>query len=226
MPLNGAAFASSRPPRNRRDALMRMRLVHALAELACERGLGSVSADQVAALAGVGGRDFAARFASLDDCVLAGCAEALARARRSALAAAGGSIERDPLRALDGILEFVALESELAGLCLARLLAAGPYGMLPGRGGAQSRAASRELLPALALAGAALDVLDALPGCSEASLMQAAGLQSTERAARLAAALRALGLLAPAPAPNTLTDAGRELKRLFVSRARPGWTSA
>ena len=226
MALSGAASAGSRVPRGRRDALIRMRLVHALAELACERDLGSLSAAQVATLAGVGTSDFAARFQSLEDCVQAGCAEALTRARRSARAAARGSIEGDPLRALDGVLQFVTFESELAGLCLAALRAAGPGAMLPARGAGEARAAARELLPALAPAGAALDVLDALPGCSDASLAQAAGLGGTVRALRLTGAMRTLGLLDATAAGNSLTHAGRELKWLFISRARPGWTAA
>ncbi len=219
MAFGGAGLGRPRAQRDRREALVRMRLVHALAELACERGLEHLGKDEVATLAGVGAVEFDAQFRGLEDCVLAGCAEALSRARRNALAAAQGSIEHRPLRALDGVLAFVALESELAGLCLARLLAAGPRVPFPDCYGHSARAAARQLLPALAPAGAALDVLDRRPRCSEASLAQAASLQSVGRAARLLAGLRTLGLLDAAPRSTALTPRGRELKRLFISRA-------
>jgi AcrR family transcriptional regulator len=202
-----------------------MRLVHALAEIVCEQGLDAASAARVAARAGVTPREFEVCFGDLEQCLSWGCEEALLRAAASVRGASAARTAPPGLDALDGLVAFAEQQSELAGLCLARLRRMGTAGFvgLPGRTAeraAERARACRELGPGLAAVGAALDVLGALPGLADTQLARAAGLRDGAQAARLRSVLVRLGLLSElAGARHELTPAGSELQWIFVHEA-------
>jgi AcrR family transcriptional regulator len=139
--------------------MMAMRLVHAAAELVCEEGVAAATAPRIATLAGASPRQFHDVFSTVESCLWAGCAQGLSRAAARARRQAEGSAASRAHATLDGMLEFVEQEVELAGLSVAVAADAGATlssrGSLPER----DRLSLVALAPALILAHRALTVL-------------------------------------------------------------------
>jgi AcrR family transcriptional regulator len=199
--------------------MMAMRLVHAAAELVCEEGLAAATAPRIAALAGASPRQFHDVFPTVESCLWAGCAQGLSRAAARARRQADGSTASRAHATLDGMLEFVEHEVELAGLSVAVAADAGatllPRGSLPER----ERLSLAALAPALILAHRALTVLALESRLQEQRLAARAGLASHARSARLLRSFLALRLLERADASDhaLLTARGQRIAELLAS---------
>jgi AcrR family transcriptional regulator len=115
-------------PREHVSEIQRMRILAAMADVASERGAGSVTVAHVVARAGVSRRTFYDLFADREECFLAAFDEAIARVRAVVVAAAHGHDSwRERVRAgLWALLVFLDDEPALARLCVVESLAAGP----------------------------------------------------------------------------------------------------
>jgi AcrR family transcriptional regulator len=110
-------------------ALARMRVLHALAEIAGEEGLDAATVPRVCSLAGVSEQMFERIFSDREDCLRQAFEETAARARSRIRAAVDGeeACWEDSLRArLAALLAFLDEEPELARLCVTYALAGGP----------------------------------------------------------------------------------------------------
>jgi len=195
-----------------------MRLVHAAAELVCEEGLAAATVPRVAALAGSSPREFLAVFPSLEACLQAGCAQCLLRAAGRARRRAAGSTDARPHAALDGLLEFVEQESELAGLCTAVLIAPTPTAAFSCDSLSEAdRLALGTLAPALGLVERALSAAASEPSLPETR----AGLMSPAQSTRLVRCLASLRLAVPGATGGlaTVTEDGQRLRLLFAAAA-------
>ncbi len=117
----------SRSGRERVNEIQRARMFLAMAEIACERGVGDVSVAHVVERAGVSRRTFYELFEDREDCFLAAFGEAVARAERYVVAASDPGAEwsvrtRD---ALVGLLSFLDEEPAFGRLAIVESLGAG-----------------------------------------------------------------------------------------------------
>lgn len=218
--------------------MVRMRVIHALAEIVADEGLQAASAERVAELARVSTHSFTQLFGDVRGCVQAGCAEGLRRAacgvRRAARAApadarlAGG---------LDALLLFSEQEPELARLCVVGVLA-GPSPGPPGETGPLPRPPdetgplphppeTEELQEASATLGWALGtVREVLAGIAARSRVEAHALGAQPAAQRqlerLLARLLALGVIRETHAGWALTDDGHAVLRVCGGGIAPG----
>jgi AcrR family transcriptional regulator len=108
--------------------IQRQRLLVAAAEVAGERGAGTMTVAHIVARSGVSRRTFYELFADREECVLAALDQAIARAAAAVLPAYEET-ERWPVRiraALVALLAFMDEEPALARLCVVESLGAGP----------------------------------------------------------------------------------------------------
>jgi AcrR family transcriptional regulator/DNA-binding MarR family transcriptional regulator len=115
-------------PREHVSEIQRMRILGAMAEVASERGAGSVTVAHVVARAGVSRRTFYDLFADREECFLAAFEEAIGRAGAQMVGAyAREGPWRERVRAgLWALLEWLDEEPAAARLCVVESLAAGP----------------------------------------------------------------------------------------------------
>jgi AcrR family transcriptional regulator/DNA-binding MarR family transcriptional regulator len=129
----GAHGKETRPaedslPREHVSEIQRMRILAAMAEVASERGAGSVTVAHVVSRAGVSRRTFYDLFSDREECFLAAFDEAVGRVSALVLEAYGrpGSW-RERLRAgLWATLVWLDAEPATARMCVVEALAAGP----------------------------------------------------------------------------------------------------
>jgi AcrR family transcriptional regulator len=201
-----------------------MRLVHAAAELVCEEGLPAATVPRVAALAGSSPEGFLQVFPSLEDCLRLGCAQCVIRAAGRARRRAAGSTDARPHAALDGLLEFVEQESELAGLCTAVLLAPSASTVFScGSLSARDRLALGTLEPALSLVGRTLSEAASEPTRDGQRASVPAGLVSEAQSMRLVRCLASLGLVlaGASDAIASVTEDGQRLCGLLLAGPAP-----
>src|ERR1700730_10799286 len=99
-PERAAVGAASGLPREHVSEIQRMRILAAMAEVASERGAGSVTVAHVVARAGVSRRTFYDLFADREECFLAAFEEAIGRVGAQVIAAyEGGGAWRERIRA-------------------------------------------------------------------------------------------------------------------------------
>src|ERR1700704_6032816 len=92
--------AASGLPREHVSEIQRMRILVAMAEVASERGAGSVTVAHVVARAGVSRRTFYDLFADREECFLAAFEEAIDRGGAQVIAAyEAGAMWRERMRA-------------------------------------------------------------------------------------------------------------------------------
>jgi AcrR family transcriptional regulator len=132
-PSKATPGARSRPgsdglPREHVSEIQRMRILAAMAEVAGERGAGSVTVAHVVARAGVSRRTFYDLFADREECFLAAFEEAVERMAAQVLEAyEHEGAWRERIRAgLWALLMFLDEEPSTAKLCIVESLAAGP----------------------------------------------------------------------------------------------------
>jgi AcrR family transcriptional regulator len=115
-------------PREHVSEIQRMRILAAMAEVASERGAGSVTVAHVVARAGVSRRTFYDLFADREECFLAAFEEAVGRVGARVIAACEReSAWRERIRAgLWELLVWLDEEPAQARLCVVESLAAGP----------------------------------------------------------------------------------------------------
>jgi AcrR family transcriptional regulator len=115
-------------PREHVSEIQRMRILAAMAEVASERGAGSVTVAHVVTRAGVSRRTFYDLFADREECFLAAFQEAIGRVSTLVIGAyRAQSTWREQIRAgLWVLLEWLDEEPALARLCVVESLAAGP----------------------------------------------------------------------------------------------------
>jgi AcrR family transcriptional regulator len=115
-------------PREHVSEIQRMRILAAMAEVASERGAGSVTVAHVVARAGVSRRTFYDLFADREECFLAAFDEAVGRVGTQVIEAYEGEASwRERIRAgLWALLVFLDEEPSTAKLCVVESLAAGP----------------------------------------------------------------------------------------------------
>jgi AcrR family transcriptional regulator len=135
----GVARADERLARSRVSEIQRARMLHAMAEVAAERGAANATVAHVVARSGVSRRTFYDLFEDREDCFMAAFEEALGRVSERVVAAyqrPGG--DGDGLRArwqariraaLMVILEFVDEEPDLGRLLVVESLVGGPVAM-------------------------------------------------------------------------------------------------
>jgi AcrR family transcriptional regulator len=123
-----SAKQTGRDETSRLCAVQRRRVILAMADVVCERGLEGTTVADVVRRARVSRRTFYDLFEDRDDAFLAAFEEGVRRAQGRAVPAFEG--ERtwvDKVRAsLTALLGFFDEEPELAGLCVVHSLAAGP----------------------------------------------------------------------------------------------------
>ncbi len=139
MPVTDGALSERAAPRGttqwRRDLareqiaqIQRARMLAAMTQLACEKGVGDVTVAHVVARSGVSRRTFYEIFEDREDCLLAALDEAVARASRY-LIETGGPHEKwvDRVRAsLVALLQFLDDEPAFGQLAVVESLAGGP----------------------------------------------------------------------------------------------------
>ncbi len=162
-------------PREHVSEIQRMRILAALAEVASERGAGSVTVAHVVSRAGVSRRTFYDLFSDREECFLAAFEEAIGRVSALVLEAYGreGSW-RERIRAgLWAALVWLDEEPATARLCVVEALAAGPLvlerravllralvaAVDEGRGDVPKRATQPPPLTAEGVVGAVLSVI-------------------------------------------------------------------
>ncbi len=152
-----------------------MRILAAMADVASERGAGSVTVAHVVARAGVSRRTFYDLFADREECFLAAFDEAIGRIGAQVTAAYEGETNwRERMRAgLWALLVWLDEEPALAKLLVVESLAAGPRALEPrarvvralvqavdeGRAAAPKKAAPLPPLTAEGVVGAVLSVI-------------------------------------------------------------------
>jgi AcrR family transcriptional regulator len=117
----------ARAARERISEIQRQRLLAGMAEVAAERGAGSVTVAHIVARSGVSRRTFYELFTDREDCLLAALDQALARASAVVLPAYESKVRwRERIRAALGVLlAFFDEEPALARLCVVESLGAG-----------------------------------------------------------------------------------------------------
>ncbi len=125
---NNARPGSAGLPREHVSEIQRMRILAAMADVASERGAGSVTVAHVVARAGVSRRTFYDIFADREECFLAAFDEAIARIGTQVAAAYEAETAwRERMRAgLWALLVFLDEEPATAKLLVVESLAAGP----------------------------------------------------------------------------------------------------
>ncbi len=127
-PRKQARPAADGLPREHVSEIQRMRILSAMAEVASEKGAGSVTVAHVVTRAGVSRRTFYDLFADREECFLAAFEEAIGRLSAQVIEAyeREGSW-RERIRAgLWALLVFLDEEPATARLCVVESLAAGP----------------------------------------------------------------------------------------------------
>ncbi len=116
------------PARSRVSEIQRQRLLAGMAEVAADRGVGSVTVAHIVARSGVSRRTFYELFSDREDCLLAALDQAIARASTVVLAAYESEARwRERMRAaLGALLQLFDEEPAMAGLCVVESLGAGP----------------------------------------------------------------------------------------------------
>ncbi len=161
-------------PREHVSEIQRMRILAAMAEVASERGAGSVTVAHVVARAGVSRRTFYDLFADREECFLAAFEEAVGRVSVRVIAAyEHESVWRERMRVgLWALLVWLDEEPALARLVVVESLAAGPRALAPRArvvralvravdegGAAGARSAQLPPLTAEGIVGAVLSVI-------------------------------------------------------------------
>src|ERR1700704_1514419 len=120
-------------PREHVSEIQRMRILAAMAEVASERGAGSVTVAHVVGRAGVSRRTFYDLFGDREECFLAAFEDAIARVSERVLESyEQESAWQDRMRAgLRSLLEWLDEEPALARLVAVESLAAGPRALAP-----------------------------------------------------------------------------------------------
>jgi len=171
----GVPVAAEGLPREHVSEIQRMRLLTAMAEVASERGAGSVTVAHVVSRAGVSRRTFYDLFSDREECFLAAFEEAIERVSALVLEAYGreGSW-RERIRAgLWAALVWLDEEPATSRLCVVEALAAGPRvlerravllralvaAVDEGRGDVPKRATQPPPLTAEGVVGAVLSVI-------------------------------------------------------------------
>jgi AcrR family transcriptional regulator/DNA-binding MarR family transcriptional regulator len=130
MPPRQTAAAAPAPglPREHVSEIQRMRILAAMAEVASERGAGSVTVAHVVGRAGVSRRTFYDLFADREECFLAAFEEAIGRVGAQVIESYEQEHAwRERIRAgLWALLVFLDEEPATANLCVVESLAAGP----------------------------------------------------------------------------------------------------
>jgi AcrR family transcriptional regulator len=124
--------AAEFPGRNRISEIQRQRLLAGMAEVAAERGAGSVTVAHIVARSGVSRRTFYELFSDREDCLLAALDQAIAHASAAVLPAydEGGGRWRERIgAALGALLEFFDEKPAMARLCVVESLGAGPQAL-------------------------------------------------------------------------------------------------
>jgi AcrR family transcriptional regulator len=127
-PKEQRALPTQRAPTREVSEIQRLRILAAMAEVAAERGAGTVTVAHVVTRAGVSRRTFYELFEDRDECLLVTFNEAVLRASVTVLAAYESHSDwRGRIRAgLLALLVFFDEEPALARVCLVEALAAGP----------------------------------------------------------------------------------------------------
>jgi AcrR family transcriptional regulator len=127
-PRKRARSAADGLPREHVSEIQRMRILSAMAEVASEKGAGSVTVAHVVTRAGVSRRTFYDLFADREECFLAAFEEAIDRVSAQVIEAyEAQSTWRERIRAgLWSLLVFLDEEPATARLCVVESLAAGP----------------------------------------------------------------------------------------------------
>ncbi|HEY7960661.1 MAG TPA: TetR/AcrR family transcriptional regulator [Solirubrobacteraceae bacterium] len=126
-----AGARGERLARSRVSDIQRARMLHAMAEVAAERGAANATVAHVVARSGVSRRTFYDLFEDREDCFMAAFEEALEKVSRRA-AAAYGLVGRWQVRvrgALTAVLEFIEEEPDQGRLLVVESLVAGPRAM-------------------------------------------------------------------------------------------------
>jgi AcrR family transcriptional regulator len=123
-----ALSPSEHPARTRVSEIQRQRLLAGMAEVAAQRGVGTVTVAHIVARSGVSRRTFYELFNDREDCLLAALDQAIGRASAAVLPAYASSERwRERMRsALGALLQFCDEEPALARLCVVESLGAGP----------------------------------------------------------------------------------------------------
>jgi AcrR family transcriptional regulator/DNA-binding MarR family transcriptional regulator len=126
-----AGRSDERVVRSRVSEIQRARMLHAMAEVAAERGAANATVAHVVARSGVSRRTFYDLFEDREDCFMAAFEDALEKVSQRALAAyAQAGRWRERVRgALTAVLGFVEEEPDLGGLLVVESLVAGPRAM-------------------------------------------------------------------------------------------------
>ncbi|MGH2854012.1 MAG: TetR/AcrR family transcriptional regulator [Solirubrobacteraceae bacterium] len=122
-----AAGGDGAPGRERVAEIQRARIVTAMVELVCERGVSAITVADIVGRSGVSRRTFYDLFSDRDDCLLAAFEHAVARAAAVVVPAyeGAGSAWRDRIGAgLEALLKFLDEEPALGRLCVVDVLAA------------------------------------------------------------------------------------------------------
>ncbi len=116
------------PARSRVSEIQRQRLLSGMAQVAAERGAGTVTVAHIVARSGVSRRTFYELFSDREDCLLAALDQAIARAGEAVLPAYESSERwRERIRAsLAALLRFFDEEPDMARLCVVESLGSGP----------------------------------------------------------------------------------------------------
>jgi len=117
------------PTRSRVSEIQRQRLLAGMAEVAVERGVGSVTVAHIVARSGVSRRTFYELFSDREDCLLAALDQAIGCAASAVLPVydSAGPRWRERMRgALGALLQFFDEEPSMARLCVVESLGAGP----------------------------------------------------------------------------------------------------
>jgi AcrR family transcriptional regulator/DNA-binding MarR family transcriptional regulator len=123
--------AEERVARSRVSEIQRARMLHAMAEVAAERGAQNATVAHIVARSGVSRRTFYDLFEDREDCFMAAFEDALEKVSRRALAAyaQGGRWQERVRGALSAVLGYVEEEPDLGGLLIVESLVAGPRAM-------------------------------------------------------------------------------------------------
>ncbi|HEV3070552.1 MAG TPA: TetR family transcriptional regulator [Solirubrobacteraceae bacterium] len=124
----GSSGPAEHPALTRVSEIQRQRLLAGMAQVAAERGVGSVTVAHIVGRSGVSRRTFYELFSDREDCLLAALDQAIGRASAAVLPAYASSERwRERIRvSLGALLAFFDEEPAMARLCVVESLGAGP----------------------------------------------------------------------------------------------------